>query len=170
MLELNPILFLYQLVGFVIFATLVTVIFKIYLAPILRQRRERIDGDMERAREALADAKTLKGKYEERMAGVAEESAAIFKRVNEEATRHREDLLEQARRQADNLRQQSEKLIAYEEARAVSQIRGELADIAVEIAGRVLEQTRTDERERALAKKFLADLEAKGTFDRKIEN
>lgn len=170
MLELNPILFLYQLVGFIVFATLVTVIFKIYLAPILKQRRERIEGDMERAREALEDAKTLKAKYEERMAGVAEESAAIFKRVNEEAAAHREELLEQARRQADNLLQQSEKLIAFEEARAVGKIRGELADLAVEIARRVLEQTRTDERERELARKFLADLEAKGSLGRKFDN
>jgi F-type H+-transporting ATPase subunit b len=169
MLEFNPILFLYQLVAFLVFATLITAVYKRWLAPLLKERRERIEGDMARAAAARADADALKAKYENRMAAVGDEAAAILKRVNDEAARHREELLEQTRRQADNLLRQAEKLIAFEEAQAVSKVRGELADVAVEIARKVLEETRSDERERRLALKFVAELESQGAFERKFD-
>jgi hypothetical protein len=44
-----------------------------------------------------------------------------------------------------------------------------MADIAVAVAGRVLDETRTDERERELAEKFLAELESRGSFERRID-
>ena len=168
MLEFNLYLFLYQLVAFLVFAALTTAIYKRWLAPVLRERRERTEGDMKRAAEALAQADELKGKYEDKMAAVNDEAAAILKRVNEEAARHREELLEQARAQTDALLKQGEKLIAFEEARAVARLRGELADVATEVAAKVLGETRTDEREKDLARKFLADLESKGALDRKF--
>ena len=169
MLEFSLPLFLYQLVAFVVFATLITAIYKRYLAPILQERRERIEGDIARAAAARAEADVLKTKYDERIAGVSEEAAAILRRVNEEAARHREELLEQARHQADNLLRQAEKLIALEEAQAVAKVRAELADVAVEVARKVLEETRTADRERELAQKFLAELESKGALEREFD-
>ncbi len=169
MLEFNPLLFFYQLGIFVVFAVCVTVIYKLLLAPVLRERQERIAGDMARAAAARADADVLKAKYEQRMAEVGQEATAIIKRVNEEAARHREELLAQARRQGDALIAQTEKLIALEEAQAVARIRGELADFAVNIARQVLNETRTAEREEALARKFLAELEARGAFDKRVD-
>jgi len=146
------------------------VIYKLLLAPVLRERRERIEGDMARAAAARAEADGLKSKYEEKMADVGEEASAILKRVNEEAARHREELLGQARRQAEALVGKAEELIAIEEAQAVERIRAEMADMAVAIAGRVLEQTRTTRRERKLAEKFLTELEGREAFDRRVDS
>jgi F-type H+-transporting ATPase subunit b len=124
MLELNLNLFLYQLAVFVIFAVVVTVIYKLLLTPILRERRERIEGDMERAAQARADAAALKSKYEKKVAEVGDEASAIIKRVNEEAARHREELLSQARRQAEALIAKTEELISIEETQAARPGRG----------------------------------------------
>lgn len=170
MLELNLNLFLYQLGVFIIFAVVVAVIYKALLAPVIRERRERIEGDMARAASARAEADGLKSRYEEKMAQVGDEASAILKRVNEEAGRHREDLLAQTRRQADALMQKAEQLIAIEEARAVERIRGEMAELAVAIAGRVLEETRTTARERKLAEKFLTEIESRKAFDKPLES
>jgi F0F1-type ATP synthase membrane subunit b/b' len=104
------------------------------------------------------------------MAEVGEETSGILKRVNEEAARHREELLKQTRRQADALLHKAEELIAIEEMQAVERIRGEMADMAVAIAGRVLEETRTTKRERKLAEKFLAEMEGRTAFDRPLES
>jgi F0F1-type ATP synthase membrane subunit b/b' len=52
----------------------------------------------------------------------------------------------------------------------VERIRGEMADMAVAIAGRVLEETRTTKRERKLAEKFLAEMEDRTAFDRPLES
>lgn len=170
MFEFNPVIFIYQLGIFVVFTVCVTVIYKIFLEPIMKERRERIEGDMARAAEERAEASTLKSKYEEKMAQVSDEASAIFKRVNEEAAHHREELLAQTRRQADALLHKAEELIAIEETQAVERIRGEMADLAVSIARRVLEETRTSERERELAEKFLAELEGRTALDRPLES
>jgi len=169
MLEYNPALFLYQLGIFLVFAVCVAVIYKTLLAPVMRERRERIEGDMARAAAARAEADVAKRKYEERMAQVGQEATAILKRVNDEAARHREELLAQARHQTDSLLAQAEKLIAFEEAEAIRRVRAQLADMAVDIARRVLEETRSTEREHALARRFLADLEKRGPFDRGVD-
>jgi F-type H+-transporting ATPase subunit b len=169
MLELNLNLFLYQLAVFVIFAVVVTVIYKLLLVPVLRERRERIEGDMARAAQARAEADTLKSTYEKKMAQVGDEASAILKRVNEDAARHREELLAQARHQADALLRKAEELISIEEEQAVQRIRSEMADLAVAVAGRVLEETRTTQRERKLAEKFLAELEERPPLGRQAE-
>jgi len=169
MLEFNAPLFLYQLGIFVVFAVCVTVVYKLLLAPVMRERRERIEGDLARAAAARAEADALKRKYEMKMAEVGQEAAAIMKRVSDEAARHREELLAQARRQSDQLLAQAEKLIALEEAQAVTRLRRELADMAAAIAAKVLDETRTPARERELAQKFLADLERTGVFGRRPE-
>ncbi|UCH78560.1 MAG: ATP synthase F0 subunit B [Candidatus Coatesbacteria bacterium] len=170
MFEFNVVIFLYQLGIFLVFAICVTVIYKTLLAPVLRERRERIEGDMARAAAERAEAGQLKAKYEEKMSEVGEEASAILKRVNEEAAQHREELLTQTRRQADALLQKAEELIAMEEAQAVAKIRAEMADLAADVAARVLEETRTPERERALAEKFLAELEERHSFERRLES
>jgi len=170
MLELNLNIFLYQLAVFVVFAVVVTVIYKLLLVPVLRERRERIEGDMERATRARADADALKSKYEKKMAEVGDEASAIIKRVNEEATRHREELLSQARRQAEALMAKTEELISLEEAQALTKLRGEVADMAVAVAGRVLDDARTGERERALAERFVAELEGRDSLDRELDS
>jgi F-type H+-transporting ATPase subunit b len=170
MFEFSFEIFIYQLGIFLVFAICLTVIYKILLAPILKERQERIEGDMERAARARAEADTLKSKYEKRMADVGDEASAIIKRVNEEAARHREELLEQARRQAEALMAKAEELITIEEGQARTELRGQIADMAVAVAGRVLEGTRTDERERELAEKFAAEMESRNTLDRRVDS
>jgi F-type H+-transporting ATPase subunit b len=160
MIEFNPALFFYQLGSFIVFAVVVTVIYRVYLAPVLRERRERIEGDMARAAAARDEAGELKAKYETKMAEVGREASAIIKRVNDEAARHREELMDQARHQAESLVRQAEELIAARESHARAQVQEELADIAVQVAAKVLGETRTAERERALAEKFLNELTA----------
>lgn len=170
MFEFNVEIFIYQLGIFLVFAICLTVIYKTLLQPILKERRERIEGDMERAAQARADADVLKSKYERKMAEVGDEASTIIKRVNEEAARHREELLGQARRQAEALMAKTEELIAIEEAQAQAKLRAEIADMAVAVAGRVLEQTRTDERERELAEKFVSELEGRNTLERRVDS
>ena len=170
MFEFNPAIFFYQLGIFIVFTVCVTVMFKIFLEPIMKERRERIEGDMARAAEERAEAGALKSRYEEKMAAVGDEASAIIKRGNEEAAQHREELLAQTRRQADALLHKAEELIAIEEMQAVERIRGEMADLAVTVARRVLEETRTTERERELAEKFLAELEGRTALDRPLES
>jgi F-type H+-transporting ATPase subunit b len=170
MFEFSFEIFAYQLGIFLVFATCLTVIYKILLEPVLKERRERIEGDMKRAAQARAEADELKSKYEKRMADVGDEASAIIKRVNEEAARHREDLLKQARHQAEALMTKAEELITIEEGQARTELRGQIADMAVAVAGRVLEGTRTNERERELAEKFAAEVEKRNTLDRKVDS
>ncbi len=169
MFEFNLVIFLYQLGIFIVFAICVAIIYKTLLEPILKERRERIEGDMARAAAARAEADALKSTYEEKMAQVGDEASAVLKRVNEEAARHREELLAQARHQADALLRKAEELIAIEEEQAVRRIRSEMADLAVAIAGRVLDETRTTKRERKLAEEFLAELEDSSPLGRRAK-
>jgi F0F1-type ATP synthase membrane subunit b/b' len=63
----------------------------------------------------------------------------------------------------------TEELIAIEEAQALAKLRAQVADMAVAVAGRVLEETRTGERERALAEKFAAELEHRSDLGKRVD-
>ena len=47
--------------------------------------------------------------------------------------------------------------IAAEKQRALAELRGEVADLALQAAGRVVRETMTDQRQRRLVEEFLAD-------------
>ena len=47
--------------------------------------------------------------------------------------------------------------IAAEKQRALAELRGEVADLALQAAGRVVGETMTDQRQRRLVEEFLAD-------------
>ena len=64
----------------------------------------------------------------------------------------------------------TEELIAIEEAQALAKLRAQIADMAVAVAGRVLEDTRTGERERTLAEKFVSELEGRNTLQRRVDS
>ena len=47
--------------------------------------------------------------------------------------------------------------IAAEKQRALAELRGEVADLALQAAGRVVGETMTDQRQRRLVEEFLAE-------------
>ena len=55
------------------------------------------------------------------------------------------------------MRERATEEITAEKQRALAELRGEVADLALQAASRVVRETMTDQRQRRLVEEFLAD-------------
>ncbi len=165
MIEFDLNLFLYQLICFSIFAVLIYFFAFRRIVKVLRDRQEKLAGDLDAAEESRALAEEYKTEYYEKIANVEVEVADIIRKANETAGKKREELVATAQKEADAIVKRGENLVAQEERRAINEIKGDVAEMAVLIAGKVLEETRSEEREKELAATFLKDLEKRGELD-----
>jgi F-type H+-transporting ATPase subunit b len=168
MIEFDPALFLYQLAAFSIFAVLFYLLAARRIVNVLRDRQEKIAGDVEQGEHARAEAEELRDRYARKMAEVERDIAEIVRKAHDEADERRAELVADAEREADRIIERGEETITEEVRDVKTRLRGEVADIAVMVARRVLDETRTDERERELARKFLEELETMEPFEGEV--
>ncbi|MCP4229103.1 MAG: F0F1 ATP synthase subunit B [bacterium] len=165
MIEFDLNLFLYQLVCFSIFAVLIYLFAFRKIVQFVRQRQTKLKEDLDAAEESRDKAEEYKQEYYDKIAGIEEEVGEIIRKANEAAGKKREELIANAEKEADAIVKRGENIVAQEERRAISAIKGDVAEMAVMIAGKVLDETRTDERENNLAVAFLKDLDERGEIE-----
>ena len=168
MIEFDPALFLYQLAAFSIFVVLFYLLAARRIVNALRARQEKIAGDLEQGEMARADAEKLRDRYARKMAEVERDVAETVRKAYEEAAERRAQLVADAEREAFRIIEKADESVTEQVREVKARLRGEVADIAVMIARRVLDRTRTDERETELARKFLDELETMEPFEEEI--
>jgi F-type H+-transporting ATPase subunit b len=129
------------LVGAIAFAILFFFMWK-WVIPrvnaILEERREKIRGELEGAEKTRADAERELAEYRSQLADAREQSNRIIDEARKTADQLRRDLQSKAEQeaQATVLRAQDE--IRAERDRVFQELRAQIADMAVELAGRVV--------------------------------
>lgn len=125
---------------------------------VLEERRARIEQglrDADAARVEREQAATERQTVLTEARREANEIVGRSQRVAEE-TRQRE--LEQTRAELQRLRDQATTEIDAERARALTDVRQQVADLALRAASRVVGETMNQERERRLVQEFLVDV------------
>jgi F-type H+-transporting ATPase subunit b len=150
-------------VGFIAFALVFWVLAKLAFPNIRKtyaERTDRIEGGIQRAEEAQAEAQRTLEQYRAQLA----EARGEANRMREEARTQGQQILEelrgQAREEADRIRAQGEEQLAAERAQVVTQLRTEVGRLAVQLAERIVrESLQDDARQRRIVDDFLAGLE-----------
>jgi F-type H+-transporting ATPase subunit b len=166
--EHNPILPIWQevVVGVVAFALLAYVLMK-YVFPRMEQtfraRVDEIEGGIERAQQAQAEANRLLEQYRQQLAEARTEAAKIRDDARADAEGIRQDVLAQAREESDRIIAAGRDALAADRASLVRELRAEVGELSVELASRIVGESLADEARRAgTVERFLADLEAAG--------
>ncbi|AYF98790.1 F0F1 ATP synthase subunit B [Protaetiibacter intestinalis] len=142
---------------------LVVVIWKVLPAinKALDERREAIEGGIERASRAEAAAEAKKGEYEQALADARTEAARIREQARTDGAAILAELKEQAQAEAARVIANAQVQIEAERAAALVSLRGEVGSLALDLASGVIGESLTDDkRASALVDRFLADLEA----------
>jgi F-type H+-transporting ATPase subunit b len=126
-----------------------------------RERREAIEGGLERAAAAQQEAQQALEQYRAQLAGARHEAGQIREQANADAAAIRREMEEKvAIEREERLRTFAEQL-AQQRAQAVSQLRLEVGSIAMELAERIVgHELSGDARQRELIDDFIAGLEA----------
>lgn len=152
------------IVGLIAFLLLLFVIRK-FVVPrfetIYEERTDRIEGGLQRAEAAQAEANRLLEQYQQQLAEVRTEAAKIRDDARADAAGIRDDMLAQAREESDRVIAAGREALAAERERLVREMRAELGTLSVELASRIIGEALADEARRAgTVERFLAELES----------
>lgn len=133
--------------------------------PVVRMldaRKATIEQGLKDAEQARRDRESAES---ERVATIAEarrESNDILARAQKVAQESRDSDIAATREELDRMRVRAAAEIDAEKQRAMAELRGEVADLALAAAGRVVGESMTDDRQRRLVQEFLASAPTDG--------
>jgi F-type H+-transporting ATPase subunit b len=108
---------------------------------LLEERREKIQGEMERAELTRSEADKLLADYREQLANARDEGNRIIEEARRTAEQLRMDLQARAEQESQNTVARAQDEIRAERDRVFQELRAQVGDIAVELAGKVVGQS-----------------------------
>ena len=107
---------------------------------MMAARKQQVDQIYQDAKENRDSAINMKQEYEARLATAREEADGLVRNAVQTAQRKGDIIVAEANSQASHLKQKAEQEIAQEKKQMLQDVRGEISDIAVSIASKVVER------------------------------
>ena len=123
---------------------------------ILAKRKEEIEASYTEAEKAEGDAQAMKEEYETRLASAKEEAAEIVKSATARANARGEELVSAARAEAAALKSKADAEIESERRKAAGELKNDISELALDIAGRVVEKEIDPETHKELIDDFIS--------------
>ena len=108
------------------------------LNKVLEERREQIQGEMEKAEHAHQEADAELAQYKQQLAGARDEANRIIEESRRTADQLRLDLQSKAEQESQAIVQRAQEEIRAERDRVFQELRAQVGEIAVELAGKVV--------------------------------
>ena len=128
------------------------------ITSILDARAEKITNDIDQAEAARKKAEELAAKREEELAGSRQEATTILETAKETAEKNKAHILSEANQEALRLKEKAQLEISQNKEEAMNSIKGDVADLTVNLAGRLLSQQLDSEGHRQLIDRYLNEL------------
>lgn len=125
---------------------------------MIRDRQKEIDDMYAEADQAKLEASNLRTEYEEKLSVAAQTSERMVKEAVERGQHREEDIIRQANAEADAIREKAQADIAQEKEKALKEAKNEIADLAMDIAGKVVGHSLTDQDQGKLVDRFIEEL------------
>jgi F-type H+-transporting ATPase subunit b len=126
------------------------------------ERRDAIEGGMERAKEAEEEAKETLAQYREQLADARHEAARLREDAREQGAAIIAEMREQAQAEARRITEQAHTQIEADRVQALNSLRVQVGSLAADLAGRIVgESLEDDARSRRVVDRFLDELEAR---------
>ena len=137
---------------------LVFVMKKFLFKPVMNifaQRENEIGSMYEKAEESQKNAEKMESEYAEKLSAAKEEASRIMKDATHEATLRSEQIVSEAQKKASAIVTKAHKEIEREKENAVSEIKSDIASIAIDIAQKVIEKDLTSSDHERLLEEFI---------------
>lgn len=151
------------IIGTIAFAIVFAVLYKVLMPRIsktLADRTDQIEGGLQRAESAQAEAKRTLEQYRAQLAEARHEASSVREQAKEEGAQIKAELRAQGEAERQRIVAAAQAQIEAERQQALTALRAEIGTLSVELAGRVVGESLEDEaRQRRIVDRFLAGLE-----------
>ena len=120
-------------------ALLIYLIRKPFLS-FLKNRKERLRSEVDRAATAAERAKTTLEEYSAKLDAVASEVAALQENIRKQGETERDELVSAAGRSCEMIKKEVEDTVRLETTKAVSEIQSEVVDSALALAEKMIKE------------------------------
>jgi F-type H+-transporting ATPase subunit b len=158
LLDINPGLIILKLIIFVI---TLWVLSKYAWKPIvgaLNEREKNIDSSIQRAELALAEAKQIQADNQKARREAEQEAQRIMREAREAAERLRAEEIDKTQEKIRSLQEQAKAEIEREKQGALNTLRNEVADLAIQAAEKILQESLDDGRQRRIVQDFIGGM------------
>ena len=121
---------------------------------VMNTRQSQVTEMYDAADKSRTDAESMKQEYEEKLA----EADKIVRNATQTAQRRGDQIVQEASSQASHLKQKAEEEIAQEKRRMLTDVRGEISDLAVSIASKVVEREIRKEDQDTFVDEFIKNV------------
>ena len=152
------------IIGTISFLIVFAVLWRVLLPRIqetLTERTDQIEGGLERAEEAQAEAKQTLEQYQAQLAEARHEASRMRQEAQEEGARILAELRERGEAERQRLVAAAHDQIEADRVQAIQALRTEMGTLAVELASRVVgEALDSSALQRRVVDRFLEELDA----------
>ena len=125
---------------------------------IIHDRQKEIDDLYLQADQTKDQAEQLRMEYEEKLSAAAQTSDRLVKEAMERGKNREEEIIRQATKEADAIREKASADIAREKKQAINDAKNEISSLAMEIAGKVVGESMDAAHQEKLVDSFLEEL------------
>lgn len=122
---------------------------------IIEDRQKEIDDLYSAAGQDRLQAEQLRSRYEDKLAAAQQTGDRLVKEATARGKAREEEILRQANNQADAILRKAEADIAREKKKAIHEAKNEIAGLAMDIAGKVVERSLDSHDQAALVQQFI---------------
>ena len=125
---------------------------------MIQDRQQEIDDMYRQADQSKKQAAQLREQYEQQLAEAVQTGDRLVKEAVARGQSREEEILRQANREADAVREKASADIAREKKKAVNDAKDEISSLAMAIAGKVVGAAMNEDRQKQLVDSFLDEL------------
>ena len=155
---INPWTALFVLLNFLLLFFVAKRFLFVPVKKMIDSRQQEIDDMYAQAQSAQDSAKTLEAEYQSKLSAAQETSDRLVKEAVARGKHREEEIIRQATKEADAIREKASADIAREKKQAVNDAKNEISSLAMEIAGKVVGQSLDAARQEKLVDSFLEEL------------
>ena len=148
---------IYTIINIVILVALLRIFLWKPVLGIIEKRQKAIQDDLDSAARTNQEAQAVKAEYEASLTGARQESAALVSEARDRAGEQADAILAQANADAEAIREKARADAQSEKERVLSEARGEVADLALLAAAKLLGNV-DEETDRRLLDDWLAEM------------
>jgi F-type H+-transporting ATPase subunit b len=158
MLEINPGLIIWTIITFIL---LVFVLKKLAWKPLmeaLQKREDHIRNSIEQAEKANQEAEQLLSENREKLSRFEEDGKSILNEHRAMGEKLKSEMLDKANQQYRKMMDQAKQEIDRDKEKALVQLRGEIVGLAIQAAGKILDETLDENKHRKIIDSYLKEL------------
>ena len=157
-MDFHPVDILISIINIAVLFLLLRLILWKHINRFLLARSTRISSELENVEKLRLDAETLRKEYEEKMEGLELRGREIMRESQIKASEEEIEILNEAREKAQDMLREARDRIAEERERAIVSARHEVAQLATDMAARILRREVSEDDTKIAVEDFFREM------------